>query len=161
MRKESDLRKLSQKIIKAEEKAVKELKKLSQDKFACEADAIKALLKISKQFKYHQIEQSNVSEITSNKKDNQPEKFYQIFGTVSRNENQINKEVQSAGRFVIATNILESTVLSNDSMLKECFQSIHLVTSHDQNQISNQNKDREFILTLLPSDCHRYYKFVT
>ena len=78
MRKESDLRKLSQKIIKAEEKAVKELKKLSQDKFACEADAIKALLKISKQFKYHQIEQSNVSEITSKKKDNQPEKFYQF-----------------------------------------------------------------------------------
>ncbi|WP_422615945.1 DUF4277 domain-containing protein, partial [Nodularia spumigena] len=74
VRKESDLRKLSQKIIKAEEKAVKELKKLSQDKFACEADAIKALLKISKQFKYHQIEQSNVSEITSKKKDNQPEK---------------------------------------------------------------------------------------
>ncbi len=119
VRKESDLRKLSQKIIKAEEKAVKELKKLSQDKFACEADAIKALSKISKQFKYHQIEESNVSEITSNKQDNQPEKFYQIFGTVSRNENQINKEVQSAGRFVIATNILESTILSNDSMLKE------------------------------------------
>ncbi|MEA5559364.1 hypothetical protein [Nodularia spumigena] len=58
--------------------ALKELKKLSQDKFACEADAIKALLKISKQFKYHQIEQSNVSEITSKKKDNQPEKFYQF-----------------------------------------------------------------------------------
>ncbi len=243
VRKESDLRKLSQKIIKAEEKAVKELKKLSQDKFACEADAIKALLKISKQFKYHQIEQSNVSEITSKKKDNQPEKFYQIFGTVSRNENQINKEVQSAGRFVIATNILESSVLSNDSMLKEykaqqscergfgflkdplffadsiflksperieslamimglcllvytlaqrqiraalrenqstirnqlgkptakptvrwifqCFQSIHLVTSNDQIQISNQNKDRDFILRLLPSDCLHYYKFVT
>ncbi len=49
VRKESDLRKLSQKIIKAEEKAVKELKKLSPDKFACEADAIKALSKISKQ----------------------------------------------------------------------------------------------------------------
>ncbi|KZL49207.1 MULTISPECIES: hypothetical protein [Cyanophyceae] len=36
VRKESDLRKLSQKIIKAEEKAVRELKKLSQDKFACD-----------------------------------------------------------------------------------------------------------------------------
>lgn len=119
VRKESDLRKLSQKIIKAEEKAVKELKKLSQDKFACEADAIKALSKISKQFKYHQIEQSNVSEITSKKQDNQPEKFYQILGTVSRNENKINQEIQSAGRFVIATNIKEYSVLSNDSMLKE------------------------------------------
>ena len=43
----------------------------------------------------------------------------------------------------------------------QCFQSIHLVTSNDQIQISNQNKDRDFILRLLPSDCRYYYKFVT
>ena len=118
-RKESDLRKLSQKIIKAELKALLELKKLSPDKFACEADAIKALLNLSKQFKYHQIQESKVTEIISNKKDNQAGTSYQISATLSKNESKINTEILSAGRFVIATNILESKQLDDDLMLSE------------------------------------------
>jgi transposase len=118
-RRESDLRKLSQKIIKAESKVVQELKKFSQDKFACEADAIKALSKLSKQFKYHQIAESKVTEIISYKKDNQAEISYQISATVSQNESKINTEILSAGRFIIATNILESKQLGDDLMLSE------------------------------------------
>lgn len=118
-RRESDLRKLSQKIELAQAKALKELKQLSQDKFACEADAIKALTKLSKTFKYHQIESSKVTEITINNPGNPPEKAYSVWATVSRNEDKINADVLSAGRFIIATNVLDSTVLSNDSMLKE------------------------------------------
>jgi transposase len=64
-RRESDLRKLTQKITKAESKAVQDLKKLSQEEFACEADAIKALSKLSKQFKYHQINESKVTQVKS------------------------------------------------------------------------------------------------
>ncbi|MEG4840544.1 hypothetical protein [Microcoleus sp. B9-D4] len=45
-RKESDLGKLSQKIVKAEEKVVKDVNKLSKDKFACKADAIPGTIKI-------------------------------------------------------------------------------------------------------------------
>ncbi|MFB2838342.1 IS1634 family transposase [Floridanema evergladense] len=118
-RRESDLRKLSQKIELAQAKTLKELKQLSQDKFACEADAIKALAKLSKTFKYHQIESSKVTEITINKPGNPPEKAYSIWATVCRNEAKINSDVLSAGRFIIATNVLDSTVLSNDSMLIE------------------------------------------
>ncbi|OKH41624.1 IS4 family transposase [Scytonema sp. HK-05] len=118
-RRESDLRKLSQKITKAESKAVQELKKLSQEKFACEADAIKALSKLSKQFKYHLIQERKVTEIKSNKKDNPAGRSYQISATVSQNESKINTEVLSAGRFIIATNILESNELSHDLMLSE------------------------------------------
>lgn len=118
-RRKADLSKLSQKIIKAETKAIKELKKLSTEKFACEADAIKALSKISKQFKYHQVEQSQVTEFTSKNHNNQPEICYQISATVGKNEHQINKEILSAGRFILATNVLDSSVLSSDSMLKE------------------------------------------
>nr|WP_235335048.1 hypothetical protein [Aphanizomenon flos-aquae] len=44
------------------------MKKLSQERFACEADAIKALSKLSKQFKYHQIHESTVTQVKSNKK---------------------------------------------------------------------------------------------
>jgi len=239
-RKESDLHKLTQKITKAESKAVQDLKKLSQERFACVADAIKALSKLSKQFKYHQIHESTVTQVKSNKKDTSGEISYQISATVSQDESKINTELLSAGRFIIATNVLDSQELSNDSMLSEykaqqscergfgflkdplffadsiflksperieslgmimglcllvytlaqrhirnalleskstiknqlgkatnrptlrwifqCFQCIHLVTLNQEKHISNWNKDRDFILSLLPDDCLRYYQ---
>jgi len=242
-RRESDLRKLTQKVIKAESKAVQDLKKLSQEEFACVADAIKALSKLSKQFKYHQINVSIVTKIKSKTKDSPQEISYQISATVSEDESKINTELLSAGRFIIATNVLDSKELSNDSMLREykaqqscergfgflkdplffadsiflksperieslgmimglcllvytlaqrhirnalleskstiknqlgkatnrptlrwifqCFQCIHLVTLNQKKYISNWNKDRDFILSLLPDDCLRYYQLVS
>ncbi|WP_375328960.1 IS1634 family transposase [Microcystis sp. BLCC-F210] len=242
-RRESDLRKLTQKITKAESKAVLDLKKLSQERFACEADAIKALSKLSTQFKYHQINESKVTPAKSNKKDSLNEISYQILATVCQDESKINTELLSAGRFIIATNVLDSQELSDDSMLREykaqqscergfgflkdplffadsiflksperiesmgmimglcllvytlaqrqirnalkeskstiknqlgkatnsptlrwifqCFHCIHLITLNQEEHISNWNKDRDFILRLLPDDCLRYYQLVT
>ena len=98
---------------------MQDLKKLSQEEFACEADAIKALSKLSKQFKYHQINVSIVTQIKSKTKDSPQEISYQISATVSEDESKINTELLSAGRFIIATNVLDSQELSNDSMLSE------------------------------------------
>jgi transposase len=242
-RRESDLRKLTQKITKAESKAVQDLKKLSPEEFACEADAMKALSKLSKQFKYHQIKEILVTQVKSKTKDYPQEISYQISATVSQDESKINTEMLSAGRFIIATNVLDSKELSNDSMLSEykaqqscergfaflkdplffadsiflksperieslgmimglcllvytlaqrqirnalfnskstiknqlgkatdrptlrwifqCFQCIHLVILNQEEHISNWNKERDFILSLLPDDCLRYYQLVT
>lgn len=242
-RRESDLRKLTQKITKAESKAVLDLKKLSQERFACEADAIKALSKLSTQFKYHQINESKVTPAKSNKKDSLNEISYQISATVCQDESKINTELLSAGRLIIATNVLDSQELSDDSMLREykaqqscergfgflkdplffadsiflksperiesmgmimglcllvytlaqrqirnalkeskstiknplgkatnsptlrwifqCFHCIHLITLNQEEHISNWNKDRDFILRLLPDDCLRYYQLAT
>lgn len=242
-RRESDLRKLTQKITKAESKAVQDLKKLSPEEFACEADAMKALSKLSKQFKYHQIKEILVTQVKSKTKDSPQEISYQISATVSQDESKINTEMVSAGRFIIATNVLDSKELSNDSMLSEykaqqscergfaflkdplffadsiflksperieslgmimglcllvytlaqrqirnalfnskstiknqlgkatdrptlrwifqCFQCIHLVILNQEEHISNWNKERDFILSLLPDDCLRYYQLVT
>jgi transposase len=242
-RRESDLRKLTQKITKAESKAVQDLKKLSPEEFACEADAMKALSKLSKQFKYHQIKEILVTQVKSKTKDSPQEISYQISATVSQDESKINTEMLSAGRFIIATNVLDSKELSNDSMLSEykaqqscergfaflkdplffadsiflksperieslgmimglcllvytlaqrqirnalfnskstiknqlgkatdrptlrwifqCFQCIHLVILNQEEHISNWNKERDFILSLLPDDCLRYYQLVT
>ena len=242
-RRESDLRKLTQKITKAESKAVQGLKKLSQEEFACEADAIKALSKLSKQFKYHQIHESTVTQAKSKTKDSPEGISYQISATVSVDESKINTELLSAGRFIIATNVLDSQELSNDSILSEykaqqscergfgflkdplffadsiflksperieslgmimglcllvytlaqrqirnalkeskstiknqlgkatnsptlrwifqCFHCIHLITLNQEEHISNWNKDRDFILRLLPDDCLRYYQLAT
>ena len=118
-RRESDLRKLTEKVIKAESKAVQDLKKLSAEEFACEADAMKALSKLSKQFKYHQIKEILVTQVKSKIKDSPQEISYQISATVSQDESKINTEMLSAGRFIIATNVLDSKELSNDSMLSE------------------------------------------
>ncbi|MDK2413491.1 IS1634 family transposase, partial [Aphanizomenon sp. 202] len=91
---------------------MKDLKKLSQERFACEADAIKALSKLSKQFKYHQINEILVTQIKFKTKDSSEEISYQISATVSENESKINTELLSAGRFIIATNVLDSNELS-------------------------------------------------
>ena len=117
-RRKSDLGKLSQKIIKLSEKAKTELRKLSQEKFACATDAIKALSKISKEFKYHQVENYEIIETTPENQDKQQKKCY-LLATISDNESKINTEVLSAGRFIIATNILDESVLSNNSMISE------------------------------------------
>ncbi|GAA6621638.1 hypothetical protein NUACC26_074580 [Scytonema sp. NUACC26] len=117
-RREVDLRKLSQKIPKAEEKARSNLKKLASEKFACEADAIKALLKISQNFKYHQIEQHKVTVTTPKAQGAEiPSDSYQISATIMKDENKINQDFLSAGRFIIATNVLEPSQLGKNSMI--------------------------------------------
>nr|WP_228371574.1 hypothetical protein [Trichormus azollae] len=118
-RRESDLGKLSQTITKAQSKAVQDLKKLSPEKFACEADAIKGLSNLFKEFKYHQINESKVTQTKSNKKDSSGEISSEISATVSQNESKINTEFLRAGRFIFATNLLDSNEFTRDSILSE------------------------------------------
>lgn len=233
----------SETIEKSLSSAKAKLKTLSQEKFACSADAMKALSKISKQFKHHQVDKIEITEKTPDKKEEKQDKYYQISATLSNNEKAIDIETKSAGRFIVATNVLESKELSNNKMISEykaqqscergfsflkdplfftdsifiksperieslamimglcllvytlaqrqvraalsasestvknqlgksinnptlrwifqCFQSIHLVTYHQDTEVSNLNQDRNFILTLLPENCRRYYKCVT
>ncbi|MBV6625067.1 MAG: IS1634 family transposase [Rivularia sp. (in: Bacteria)] len=114
-RRKADLQKLSQKITKNEEKINSELKKLSKEKFACETDAIKELSKLSKKFKYHQI--NKVSVIENTQSSGKQEKFYQVSATIMEDKDKINPSILSAGRFIIATNIVEEAELDNTSMI--------------------------------------------
>nr|WP_228371369.1 IS1634 family transposase [Trichormus azollae] len=118
-RRELELGKLSQKITKAQSKAVQDLKKLSPEKFACEADAIKGLSNLFKQFKCHQINQSKVTQIKSKKKDSSGEISSEISATVSQNESKINTEFLRPGPFIFGTNLLDSNELTHDSILSE------------------------------------------
>jgi transposase len=92
---------------------VQDFKKLSPEKFA------KGLSKLLKQFKYHQINQSKVTQIKSKKKDRSGEISSEISATVSHNESKINTEFLRAGPFIIATNLLDSNELIHDSILSE------------------------------------------
>ena len=74
---------------------------------------------LSVRFKYHQVQSSKVTKIKSKNQDNQVETSYQISATVSQDESKINTEVLGAGRFIIATNVLDLNELSNDYSLRE------------------------------------------
>ncbi len=113
-RKESDLEKLSKNIVKSFENAKRDLKKLSLEEFACESDAVKALSKLSEKFKYHQVAESKVITVKSKKQklaNNQQATVYQISATLTENEDKINQDTLSAGRFILATNVLSESEL--------------------------------------------------
>lgn len=118
-RKKSDLEKLSKKIEKALINTRTKLKKLAESKFACVADARKELTKISKEFKYHQVENIEILEKIPDIKEKNQSNYYQILATVSENKDVIDQEILSAGRFIIATNVLSDQELSNEQMLSE------------------------------------------
>ena len=61
---------------------------------------MKALSKTLKQLKHHQVENIDITEKEPSKKDEKQDKYYQISATVSKNENAIDLETRSAGRFV-------------------------------------------------------------
>ena len=117
-RKKSDLRQLEKRIQKLEISAISQLKKLQREQFNCHQDAMKAALKLSKQFKYYNLDNINVNEKICGRTENQ-ECLYQVSATLSKNEAAISSEIQSAGRFILATNILDENILSNSEMISE------------------------------------------
>ena len=117
-RKKSDLRQLDKRIKKSEINATSQLKKLQKEQFNCYEDAMKAALKLSKKFKYHNLDNIHVDEkILSAKTENQ--KYFKVIATLSENEAIISNGIQSAGRFVLATNILDKNILSDSGMISE------------------------------------------
>jgi transposase len=114
-RKESDLRKLEKRISKLKTSALVHLKKLLDSKFNSRDCAIKAVDNLNKKFKYHQIDNINYLEKESKDK----KVFYQVNASLSENIHAIKIAYQGAGRFILATNILDEKSLSNDDMLSE------------------------------------------
>jgi transposase len=118
-RNKSDLRQLEKRIQKLEISATGQLKKLQKEKFNCYQDALKASLKLSKQFKYFSLENIHVDEKILCAQDEKQEIFYQVSAILSKDEATINLEIQSAGRFILATNILDENILTNSEMISE------------------------------------------
>ena len=117
-RKKSDLRQLEKRISSSKINTSNQLKKLLKSKFKSQQEAISAVDNLNKKLKYHQINNVEYLEIKSkNKKD--PTYFYQINASLSEDISAINIAYNSAGKFVLATNILDEKSLSNDEMLSE------------------------------------------
>jgi len=118
-RKQSDLRQLEKRIKKSEINATSQLKKLQREQFNCYEDAMKAASKLSKKFKYHNLDNIHIHEKTLSAKAENQKLFYQIEASLSKNEPAISNSIQSAGRFVLATNVLDENILSNSEMISE------------------------------------------
>ncbi|ABA20307.1 transposase, IS4 family [Trichormus variabilis ATCC 29413] len=125
-RTESDLKQLEKRLIKQLEQAQSQLRQLSQQEFACAADALQAAKCFETQQRFHQLAHLEVIEHKRHAKSGRPRKdaqprqsHYQIRATVVANEVAIATEKQRAGRFILATNVLDTYQLSNDDLLQE------------------------------------------
>jgi transposase len=117
-RKNSDLRKLEKRISKSKINASNNLKKLLNSEFKSEQEAIQSVNNFNKKLKYHQIDNIEYK-ITKSKNKTEQKTFYQVNASICENINAIKMAYNSAGRFILATNILEEESLSNDEMLSE------------------------------------------
>jgi len=125
-RQESAQKQLQKKVLKSQQQSIKQLPKLSAQEFSCEPDARMAAMQFSSQLKYHTleaveiIEQDHYAQPGRPSKQTQPShKTYHIQARFVVNETVLEKERQQAGRFILASNILDQEQLNNDALLSE------------------------------------------
>jgi transposase len=98
---------------------------LGNQEFSCEKDAAKALKKFSQQLKYHNT-MAQVQLLAKHSKKGRPVKdskadllFYKIEGKLTQNEQAITNAKMTKGKFILATNQLDTKLLSDHEMLSE------------------------------------------
>ncbi len=122
-RKESDLRQLEEQIKKAKERVEKLLKELNKEKFNSPESARYKLKSINKKLKLFEIKEIQVS--AENKSKNS-QTICQIEGVVHQKLSEIEILKKSAGKFILATNLVEdkklepSEILSNYKNQQSC-----------------------------------------
>jgi len=118
-RRESDLKKLAKKIETDYNQAREKLKKLKRINFACKPDAIKAANKLLKKSKYHELTEIEIRAVVKkDEKDRASEHYeYSVEANISTVEKKIQPDKKKAGRFILATNVLEKEALSSEQML--------------------------------------------
>ncbi|RCJ33090.1 transposase, partial [Nostoc minutum NIES-26] len=124
-RKQSDLKQLQKRLAKKYTQAQSQLRKLCQQKFACAKDALKAAKLFESQLPFHQLANLEVIEHAQHqgrgrpRKDSQPALSYQIQAEIILKETAITIERERAGRFILATNVLDVNELSDEDVLRE------------------------------------------
>jgi transposase len=116
VRRQADLRRIEKEIQKLEQEARQKLRQLSLQKFACEPDAIEAAIQLSSKFKYHKLINIHATSFTSvKKKSDKP--GYKLQANIELDERAVAREIKQSGRFILATNVLDSDELDPDKML--------------------------------------------
>lgn len=125
-RKEADLKQLEKNLGQQLEKAQSGLRQLCQQEFACTADVEQAARCFEGQLRFHQLAQLEIIQHSRYTKAGRPRKgvqptycCYQIRACLVPKQAAIATVVRRAGRFILATNVMEADVLSNDDLLRE------------------------------------------
>jgi transposase len=125
-RKQAALKKIAQQVEKQLESASDSLRKLFRQEFACIADAEIAIKRLSDTWKYHQIteiecREKPVKKSTSKQKlENKTNPTVaQVTGQIETRLSVIEAEQITAGRFILATNILDTQEVSERQILSE------------------------------------------
>jgi len=112
-------------VIKDMELAENILKKLSHQHFSCEQDATEALKKLTPKLKYHQITAVPII-IRKHKQNGRPKNGvlgeivgYKLQGEVIKDTNKIDLARLMKGRFILATNQLNTDLLPDEKILSE------------------------------------------
>lgn len=113
-RNKSDLQKLTQKISEEFLKISKELVKLAKNEFAQQSLAEIKIQELATQLKYHQISDLQIT----SKLNKEQTVVYQISAKFTENQELITQHQNSCGRFILATNILETTELEPSEILR-------------------------------------------
>ncbi|HLO51029.1 MAG TPA: IS1634 family transposase [Kamptonema sp.] len=126
IRKQAALKKISEQVEKQLELVKASLRKLFRQEFACVTDAEMAIKRLSESWKYHQIAEIEYLEkpvkkmTTKPKIENQTKTtVYQVTGKIETRKSVIEAEKVKAGRFILATNILDTKSVSNQQVLSE------------------------------------------
>ncbi len=125
-RRQSDLKQLTKKIDKYYSQAEQSLKQLSSTEFACATDALNAAQKLSAQMNWHQLHELQVVEKPHYGKPGKPAKediperlTYRVKASIVPIESDIEAQRLRCGRFILATNVLDSNQLTPDEALKQ------------------------------------------
>ncbi|HEY9596232.1 MAG TPA: IS1634 family transposase [Cyanophyceae cyanobacterium] len=125
-RQQSDIQQLHKRIDKEHQQQSGKLRQLSAQVFACQPDAEQAALKFEQSLKYHRlcdlkfIPQAHYNKAGRPRLDEAPSRItYSVQATLVPNPEVIEVEMTRAGRFILATNVLDANQLSADDALTE------------------------------------------
>ena len=125
-RRRADLKKLTQKIEGIQAKGEMALKKLESQEFACLTDATDAANQFSLKLQWHQLSEIEIREKRHYDKAGKPRPSdvpnrisYQVSASLTAVESEITPQRVRCGRFILATNVLESEPLSVHQALRE------------------------------------------
>ena len=125
-RKLSDLKQLEKRLSRRLALAQSSLRQLSQQQFACEADALKAANRFEAKLTFYRLDSLQIVRESTYIKAGRPLKsqsptktHYRIKAGLISHQATIELEQKKAGRFILATNVLNSTRLSNCDLLQE------------------------------------------
>jgi transposase len=113
-RKKADLKKLTKKISEELMTINKQVVKLEKEDFCSKSLAELKIKDLTAKLKYHQISDIEITERLNKGQT----VVYQIKGKLIENQELIKKHENSCGRFILATNILDTTKLAPTEILR-------------------------------------------